>query len=555
MKFISFITKYSRTIVILAILTGVVSGIAKAGLIAVVNAVLHTANPASARGLIWSFVALCLAMPVSRFVSQTLLTHLGQKAIFDLRLRLCRQILATPQRGLEEMGSPRIMAVLTDDISAISNTVTTIPVLCMQFAVVLGSLIYMAWLSFTTFLIVFGFIIVGSTIFQLASSRGLRFLRLARDHQDALMKHFRTMLEGTKELKLHRHRRHAFLTSVLQSTAAAYRRSNFIGNVIYAATASFGYQLIFFILLGLLIFVMPSIIQVDTQTLTGFALALFYMLIPLGDIISLSPLISRANIAMDKIDALGLSLTATEADEAAGGADAPSFERLELKGVAHSYHRELENRSFTLGPIDLSFAPGELVFLVGGNGSGKTTLAKLICGLYTPEFGEIRLNSEPVNDQNREAYRQLFSVVFSDFHLFENLLGLETLELDSRAEEYLKQLQLNHKVQITDGTFSTIDLSQGQRKRLALLTSFLENRPFYIFDEWAADQDPVFKEIFYLQLLPELKAKGKTVLVISHDDRYYSLGDRIIKLDYGKIDHDHAVTFTPRDVRELRISL
>ena len=555
MKFISFITKYSRTIVILAILTGVISGIAKAGLIAVVNAVLHTANPASARGLVWAFVALCLAMPVTRFISQTLLTHLGQKAIFDLRLRLCRQILATPQRGLEEMGSPRIMAVLTDDISAISNTVTTIPVLCMQFAVVLGSLIYMAWLSFTTFLIVLGFIVVGSTIFQLASNRGLRFLKLARDHQDALMKHFRTMLEGTKELKLHRHRRHAFLNGVLHSTAAAYRRSNFIGNVIYAATASFGYQLIFFILLGLLIFVMPTIIRVDTQTLTGFALALFYMLIPLGDIISLSPLLSRANIAMDKIDALGLSLTPTEAGEAAGGADAPSFERLELKGVTHSYHRELENRSFTLGPIDLSFVPGELVFLVGGNGSGKTTLAKLICGLYTPEFGEIRLNSGPVNDQNREAYRQLFSVVFSDFHLFENLLGLETLELDSRAENYLKQLQLNHKVQITDGTFSTIDLSQGQRKRLALLTSFLENRPIYIFDEWAADQDPVFKEIFYLQLLPELKAKGKTVLVISHDDRYYSLGDRIIKLDYGKIDDDHAVTFTPRDVRELRISL
>ena len=468
---------------------------------------------------------------------------------------MCRQILATPQRGLEEIGSPRIMAVLTEDVAAISNTVTTVPVLCMQFAVVLGSLIYMAWLSFTTFLLVLGFIVVGATIFQLASSRGLRFLRIARDHQDALMKHFRTMLEGTKELKMHRRRRHTFLTSVLQATAAAYRRSNFIGNVIYAATSSFGYQLIFFILLGLLIFVMPTMIRVDTETLTGFALALFYMLIPLGDIISLTPLVSRANIAIDKIDALGLSLTASDAEEKAGAVEAPSFERLELRGVTHSYHRELENKSFTLGPIDLSFAPGELVFLVGGNGSGKTTLAKLICGLYTPEMGEIRLNSAPVNDEGREAYRQLFSVVFSDFHLFENLLGLETVELDARAEVYLKRLQLNHKVQITDGTFSTIDLSQGQRKRLALLTAFLENRPFYIFDEWAADQDPVFKEVFYLQLLPELKARGKTILVISHDDRYYSLGDRIVKLDYGKIDQGSALTVAPRDVRELRLSL
>ena len=235
---------------------------------------------------------------------------------------------------------------------------------------------------------------------------------------------------------------------------------------------------------------------------------------------------------------------------------APAFESLELKGVTHSYHRELENKSFTLGPIDLSFAPGELVFLVGGNGSGKTTLAKLICGLYTPEFGEIRLNFEPVMAQGREAYRQLFSVVFSDFHLFENLLGLETVGLDSRADNYLKQLQLNHKVQIADGTFSTIDLSQGQRKRLALLTAFLENRPFYIFDEWAADQDPLFKEVFYLQLLPELKAQGKTVLVISHDDRYYTIADRIIKLDYGKLNHDeHVVTLVQHDVREIQSSV
>jgi putative ATP-binding cassette transporter len=99
-------------------------------------------------------------------------------------------------------------------------------------------------------------------------------------------------------------------------------------------------------------------------------------------------------------------------------------------------------------------------------------------------------------------------------------------------------------VQVKDGTLSTIELSQGQRKRLALLTAFLEDRPFYIFDEWAADQDPFFREVFYLQLLPELKAKGKTVLVISHDDRYYSLGDRIIKLDYGKIEFDNPARET-----------
>ena len=144
-------------------------------------------------------------------------------------------------------------------------------------------------------------------------------------------------------------------------------------------------------------------------------------------------------------------------------------------------------------------------------------------------------------DENREFYRQHFSVVFSDFYLFESLLGLDSPELDEQARNYLAQLQLTHKVEVKDGALSTTDLSQGQRKRLALLTAYLEDRPIYVFDEWAADQDPLFKEVFHYQLLPELKAKGKTVLVISHDDRYYHVADHIIKLEYGKIDYDQNV--------------
>jgi len=230
---------------------------------------------------------------------------------------------------------------------------------------------------------------------------------------------------------------------------------------------------------------------------------------------------------------------------------ARSFERLEIVGVTHSYHRELENQSFTLGPLDLTFRPGELVFLVGGNGSGKTTLAKLLCGLYTPESGEIRLNDEPVTEQTADSYRQYFSVVFSDFYLVENLLGIEEDGLDAQAGDYVKLLQLQHKVRIEGGTFSTIELSQGQRKRFALLTSLLEDRPFYIFDEWAADQDPLFKQVFYMQFLPSLKAKGKAVLVISHDDRYYSIADRLIKLDYGRIEFDRDEAYAGDGDRKI----
>jgi len=183
----------------------------------------------------------------------------------------------------------------------------------------------------------------------------------------------------------------------------------------------------------------------------------------------------------------------------------------------------------------LTLTPGELVFLVGGNGSGKSTLAKIITGLYPPEKGEVRLDGKLITDKSRDDYRQLFSAVFSDFYLFESLLGMKARDLDTQAREYLVELHLDHKVKVRHGQFSTTDLSHGQRKRLALLTAYLENRPFYLFDEWASDQDPHFKEIFYTQLLPELKARGKAVLVITHDDRYFHLADRVIKLDYGKV--------------------
>ena len=216
----------------------------------------------------------------------------------------------------------------------------------------------------------------------------------------------------------------------------------------------------------------------------------------------------------------------------------PDWGRLELRGVTHTYRRENEEESFLLGPIDLALRPGELVFLVGGNGSGKTTLAKLILGLYAPEAGEVRLAGEAIGDDNREQYREHFSAVFSDFFVFEKLLGLDAEALDDVARGYLRRLLLEQKVQVRDGVLSTIDLSTGQRKRLALMTAYLEDRPIYLFDEWAADQDPVFKEVFYLALLPELKERGKTVFVISHDDHYFHVADRILKLDYGKIESD-----------------
>ena len=188
-----------------------------------------------------------------------------------------------------------------------------------------------------------------------------------------------------------------------------------------------------------------------------------------------------------------------------------------------------------LGPIDVTIHRGQIVFIIGGNGSGKTTLAKLITGLYLPESGELRLDGQAITPSNREGYRQLFSVVFDDAMVFEGLWGLKAADLDQRAQEHLRALELGHVVTVSGGVFSTTKLSRGQRKRLALVTAYLEDRPIYLFDEWAADQDPMFRKTFYQRLLPELKSRGKTVVAVTHDDRYFAVADRVIKLEEGKV--------------------
>jgi putative ATP-binding cassette transporter len=190
---------------------------------------------------------------------------------------------------------------------------------------------------------------------------------------------------------------------------------------------------------------------------------------------------------------------------------------------------------FVLGPLSLELHPGELVFIIGGNGSGKSTFVKVLAGLYQPLKGNVTLAGTMITDANREWYREHFSVVFSDYHLFNKLLGQSDSQVDRLASQYLRLLHIDQKVSVQERTFSTIDLSQGQRKRLALVTAYLEDRPIYVFDEWAADQDPQYKEIFYKKLLPDLRERGKLVVVITHDDRYFHLGNQVIKLEDGKV--------------------
>ena len=540
MKLFLFLINYSRRIVLVALFIGILSGICNAAFIAVINAALKSADSPSPF-LVKSFIALCLVLPATRLASELLLARMGQKALMELRLRLSRRILGAPLRYLEELGAHRLQAALAEDVPVITNALVALPILSINIAVIVAGLVYLGWLSFGLLLMLMSFVTVGVLTYQLPVLRGVRHLRLAREQNDSLFNQLRALISGIKELKVHSQRRKAFIDSELEPTAASFQKSNIRAMTIFSVAATWG-QLLVFMVIGLIVFGIPLWKPTNTLILGGYSLTLIYLMSPFQVVMNFTPVIGRAGVALQKLESLGLELAAKATEPLDQTLPPPAWRRLELSGVTHAYRREGEEDTFVLGGVDLVFSPGELAFLVGGNGSGKTTLVKLLIGLYPPESGEIFLDDEPVTDETRDSYRQLFSVVFSDFHLFESLLGLETSELDEKAREFLRQLQLNHKVKVVDGQLSTTDLSQGQRKRLALLTAYLEDRPCYVFDEWAADQDPYFKDIFYLDLLPALKARGKTVIVISHDDKYYHVADRIIKLDYGKIVFDERTT-------------
>ncbi|MEY2466015.1 MAG: putative pyoverdin transport system ATP-binding/permease protein [Verrucomicrobiota bacterium] len=544
MNLFKFIWRNCRGMTLLCTLTALLSGACNAGLIALVNMVLTGTDHGTI--LMWCFIALGLGKVITHFVSQAMLAKFSQGAIAELRRDLIRKILAVPLRQVEELGSARLLVALTDDVFNITQALLSIPLVSVNIAILLGGAAYLGFLSWQILGAVAGLIVFGAIGYRLIVKSAFGCLTVAREEEDRLFGYFRSLTEGIKELKLHRNRRSAFMTRNVQTATEEFQAHNVAAEVRFIAAQSWSHFL-YFALIGLILFLLPEIVQLDPRTLTGYVITTLYLMGPLAGVMGAISLFGRADVALNKVEQLGVSLAQSSTEDCS--IDRPegetSFERLELINVTHTYRHEKDDSFFKLGPINLRFRPGELVFLVGGNGSGKSSLAKIVTGLYMPEAGEIRLDGEAITDKNRDDYRQLFSAVFGDFYLFENLLGFETRNIDEQAKKYLEQLHLSHKVKIKNGELSTTALSQGQRKRLALLTAYLEDRPFYMFDEWASDQDPLFKDVFYTQILPELKARGKTVLVISHDDKYFDVADRIIKLDYGKLDTSTLTTNAP----------
>lgn len=531
---LSYLFRRTRGLMTAAALASILSGLFSVLLIAQINAAL-TSDSASRANAAWAFAGIAVALMVCRMVSTALFERLGQRALAELRSFVAQCVAETSFAQFERVGSARIQSALTEHSNNVAVLFVSLPVILTNTVIVVGCLGYLAMLSWQVFLFALGVIGLGAVGYHLVHLRAIHYLQSASSEQDRLFGHFRALTDGAKELRLHQRKSRVFMDQILGESVEGVRRLRTYGMSLFVISTSWG-QFLMYAFIGLVLFVLAGDGPNQTQVMTGFALVFVFMVTPLEGLLINIPRINMARVAASRIDDIAREMPQGQERQATTQTtQMPALQHLELREVTHQYYHEQSDDFFELGPINLSFTPGEVVFLVGGNGSGKTTLAKVVVGLYPPEGGEVLLNGERVEADGWDAYRQLFSVVFSDFHLFERLLEAPRDGLDEEGNRLLAKLHLQHKVRVENGAFTTQALSQGQRKRLALVVSYLEDRPFLVFDEWAADQDPLFKEVFYCEVLPELKRMCKAVLVITHDDRYFHLADRLVRLESGKL--------------------
>ncbi len=302
----------------------------------------------------------------------------------------------------------------------------------------------------------------------------------------------------------------------------------------------FAYNAIVYALLGINVFVLPAFVELDHNAVRDTNIAVLFLFLAIVRLVFAVPKISRGAQAVRRLDALGLQLdddALEPADHAVGRGRFADFRRIDVEGLTFAYPDIRGRDGFVAGPVSAAFQRGELVFVTGHNGSGKSTFLKMLCGLYARDEGEIRVDGETIETEDLPHLRALFGTILVDHHLFDRVVDGGG-ESDARAAALLDEMGLTGKTAIEGGRVSEIDLSTGQKKRLAMVIARLRDRPIMLFDEWAADQDPGFRAWFYHTLLPRLRDAGKLVIVVTHDDQYFGLADRTLHFADGRLAAD-----------------
>lgn len=476
------------------------------------------------------FVAI-IALLLMTFISQYALTKLGHEFVLQLRQRLTDGILMQTWQGIELLGKSKLTASLSTDIQALTVAFVRLPELIQGFIFCLMAALYLAYLSLPLFMIVLIWVVMTIWISLKLVQRVYHYLESLRTHQDKIYQDYQHLIEGHKELSLNQYRA-LHQRKQLQQHAQAYQNDIIKADSYHLFAVNWS-NIMMFASIGLVLGLAHLWQMADLAVATTFCLTLLFIQSPLLKAVGAYPTLNAAQIALDKIAELDLmqnqfslkSHTSLSSD----------WQTLTFKDIQFRYQNH-QTQQFSLKQVNFEIQRGEVVFLIGANGSGKSTFAKIFTGLYQPTAGQIYLDQKLIDLQHQFDYRQLFSAIYSDFYLFHTLLGKDEQPADTIVlQKWLNELQLQQKIRIQQSEIDQIELSQGQKKRVALLLSILEQKDIILLDEWAADQDPTFRRYFYLTIVPKLKAMGKTLLLISHDNQYFMMADRIVLMKNGRL--------------------
>ena len=540
MKLLNFINKESKLAKSRIIFMSIFSGIANALLIAIINHAAETGfgNGIQIRLFFLYLLAFCLFLYTQKFVlAQSMLAI--EAALRNVRVRIADKLRSTEFSFIEQSNRNDLYIRLTQDANLISQSIMLLSSAGQAAILIVACLLYILWVSPLSFLITVS--VTGTTAFIYFSHREKtrQQLQLARQKENTFFDTLSHLLDGFKELKLNRAKRDDLFSDICKTSAEAELIKVEVGNL--EVTDWIVARLSFYTLLPLLVFVIPAIQGEQSDQIYKITAAILFIMGPMSLLIGAIPALSRVNIALDNFQNLEQEVDqATHQTVDSKGEAWHDFNQLIFKDLCFGYYDNRQQLLFSLGPNSITLNKGELLFIVGGNGSGKSTLLKLMTGLYYPSSGVIYRDNDLINDDNYPSFRELFSTVFTDFHLFNRLYGLTNID-EQKITFWLKKMQLHEKTAYSpSGYFTETNLSTGQKKRLAFITAILEDKPILIFDELAADQDPQFRQYFYETVLPELTEQGKTVIAVTHDDRYFHCADRLIAMDNGVLKPYHA---------------
>jgi putative ATP-binding cassette transporter len=481
-------------------------------------------------------LVLCLAaiILVSHVASGTWIGWLGIKETANIRRRLADAVIATDYPLIERIGVDRIHAAFTEDLPRITMAFVGLPMVLLNSLIVVCCMGYLGWVSIEHFAITL--VLVALVVFV---SQGVLLRKLKhyteglRGSITELYAQIRALVYGNKEIKLNEARAKFFRQR--RFDAGVDNICHWARRQVFFATAYNGWGAsALLVLLAAILWTSHYWLPMQPADAVAFALVLMFLRGPIIAIANNVPNVLAASVALKNIRNLGLT------PRPAVSRDVPlrlaPWHELVLDGVAFEYPADHAEVGFKLAPLSLTIKRGEVVYVTGGNGSGKSTLAKLVVGLYAPTAGTIRIDRTPVTTENLAQYRAHFTAVFGDYFLFPEVLG-STGELlaDARGEALLRSFEMPEKVRIRDGVLATLAVSQGQRKRLALIGALAEERPILLLDEWAAEQDPEFRRKFYHEIIPSLRAAGKTVIAITHDEQYFHTADRVVRMSQGQL--------------------